>query len=130
MFGNWSNPEPSGTWSDAKNANILFKIDDSIEGNLTLNIEAEPFINEKHPEQKIDVLVNNKIIGQLMFKWGEEINLKNRIIIPQEIAKSDDNLLITFNFHNAQSPFNLGLSDDRRLLGLMFRNLSIEREKI
>lgn len=127
QFGGWSNPGENGTWIDGTEAHLIMQIKQPIQDNLILKATVTPFLNEKHPEQVVDILANGHPTKQWMFQFNSEDELKTtrEAIIPAKLIKTDDLLNITFRLQKPVSPSELKLSEDRRLLSLEFKNFQL-----
>lgn len=125
QFGDWSSSEPSGTWTNGAEAHLLLKLSEPITDDLILNIEASPFVNEKHTQQKIDLLVNHHLVSQWTFKQGEIVSNNYQVPISKQLIDNSPFLQITFRILNPLSPQELGLSDDPRLLGLFVTRIQL-----
>lgn len=130
MTGDWSTPEPDGTWTDGKNTTLHLPIPNKNQNveDIYLKFIAEAFVNEKHPNQIIDILVDQKLITQ--WKYFSNQNNPTRIVkIPAELIGQDGILNITFRIHNPMSPSLLNISDDTRLLGIKLKTIEIYGQK-
>jgi hypothetical protein len=131
MTGDWSTPEPEGTWTDGKNTNLHLPIPNKNQNieNIYLKFMAEAFVNEKHPNQIIDIWVDQKFITQ----WKYSINQNNptRIVkIPTNLVSQDGILNLTFRIQNPMSPSVLNISDDTRSLGIKLKTVEIYGQKV
>ena len=80
-------PEPWGTWTDGSEAELLFRLESIPDSDLTLAVKGHAFVNEKHPELNIDVIVNDQPVGRWKFKQGESAE-EFRLKIPVEVLKA------------------------------------------
>ena len=120
----WSQAEEWGTWTDGKEASLLLKINSIPAKNLELIADVNPFVSDKHPQQNIDILVNQTAVGSWTFRYGEP-NSPQKIFIPAELISDRNILEITFRLNDAKSPAELNINSDRRLLGLGFKKIRI-----
>jgi hypothetical protein len=125
QFGGWSSAGSSGTWTDGSESHVWMQIQESVSNDLILRIEAEPFINQKHSQQIVEVLINNELVDKWVFQYGESQPNERTSIVKNNLIGSNSVLLITFRFLKPTSPAALGLSTDNRLLGLHFRKLQL-----
>ena len=70
----WSKPEGDCTWSDSRDAYLLFFIDSQITTDLEMIAKVQGFVNPKHPRQIAEVYVNNIF----MENWDIHIGGSNR----------------------------------------------------
>jgi Family of unknown function (DUF6311) len=125
QYGDWSGAEPDGTWTNGPQAHVIMKVDQPIKKNLILKVKGSPFLNEKHLEQKVDILINNHFLTKWVFKNGDKFPPYYEAFIPNKLINNISTLEITFRIINPVSPINLGLSDDNRLLGLFVKNIQL-----
>ncbi|MCL7420744.1 MAG: GtrA family protein [Methylobacter sp.] len=125
LYG-WSQHEPWGTWSDGDTSVILLTLSELPKNDVELLIEGHAFLTDKHSFQEIDVLVNEQYMATLRYEY--QFNNRGRAVkIPLRlISENNGQLLIKFNFKNAKSPTELGLSGDRRRLGLGIVSLELK----
>ena len=129
QWGDWSFPDMEGTWTNGKEAHLFMKLPEPVKHDAILNIEAVPFINENHPQQVVDVLVNKELVTQLIFKLDQPLLNQYEIPIPAKLINSISPLQITFRFSNLVSPHRVGLGEDKRLLGLWFKKMKLVEDK-
>jgi hypothetical protein len=123
LAGGWSAPETTGCWSDGPAANLVLALDERSDG-LELTLEAEPFLGVPARSVRVDVLAAGEQVGRLIYEARDPDVGKPRSI-PLEARHVDryGELALTLAIRGPRSPFDLGLSDDRRLLGLHLRSL-------
>lgn len=119
----WSKPEGDCTWSDSKDAHLLFFIDSQITTDLEMIVKVQGFVNPKHPKQTADIYVNNIFIETWVFISAEAI--EKRLLLPKKILATNDLLSITIINKDRTSLRKLGLSDDKRKLGICLHWLQI-----
>ena len=129
QWGGWSFPEREGTWTNGKEAHLFMELQEPVKHDLILNIKAVPFIHENHPQQVVDVLVNEELVTQLIFKLDKPLLNQYKISLPAKLINSISPLQITFRFSPLASPHSLGLGDDKRLLGLMLKKMKLVEDK-
>jgi hypothetical protein len=112
----WSSPEAWGTWSENSSALIVLPLQAN-EAN-TLTIEAKPWLNEHHQKQDVFLAINGVNAGKINF----DKNTENLVLIkiPDEVKKVGvgDLLRLKFYFPDAVRPIDIGVSPERRKLGL------------
>ena len=99
-----------------------FKVGDKISKNLQLNIELFPYLGKKSIlEQVVDVDVNGININ----KWHVKKAGVYSAVIPYDVITSarDNDITIKLMISNPLSPAELGLSVDRRTLGIALKSL-------
>ena len=124
LLSGWSIAEQWGTWSDGMSASILLKLPGYIDRDLMLTIQAHALINEKHPEQEVDVIVNRHLLGTLEYTTNSD--QVSSLRIPKVLlSENNGKVLIHFDFKNPKSPANLGMSRDVRRVGLGLVSLQL-----
>lgn len=120
-----SEKESWGRWSEGKKTNfgLVFKNISEKESDIILNFEINPYINEKHRTLKVDVYCNDKYLTTWEFELGENTN--TMLHIPREILKDNKVADLVFRIHNPKSPSKLGISEDKRKLGIGFISVEI-----
>jgi hypothetical protein len=123
--GGWSGSEPGGRWTDGSTAALEMKIEPPVNGAIELVAEALAFITERHPEQEVKILINDKKVGEWNFTADSRTFAERRVYIPPELIRSNPVTTITFNLLNPASPQALGYSADSRTLGMEIRRLRL-----
>ena len=121
LWYGWSTPEPQIRWSDEKQAALVFALEDA--EDLTLIIKATPFVmGELKDSQRVSIELNSHHVSSLTLRNGTATELS--ISLPGQFLKRENVLIL--DFPDAESPANLGLSDDRRLLGIAVQWLMVK----
>lgn len=118
----WSYKEKTGNWTKGNKAYLYFTINEEVPTNLQMSIYANAFAPEGN--QVVDVIFNDKKIGVLNMKHSKL--KKYNVKIPNEVVKEDHFNQIEFVIHKPNSPYQYGLSDDKRLLGMRVRWLELD----
>jgi hypothetical protein len=107
----WGDPEPWGIWSDGNEAKLYLPLPEGRSKNLVLQFQA--FVFDSHPEQAMDVRVNDRLLLSLSIKAAKG----NRLVIPLEDADwIKGYVLVQFTLKNPISPKQAKHSiDDRKL---------------
>ena len=115
----WSQPEIWGVWSDGGLATIFFPKPEKVAKKLHIDLRA--FVSPANPIQDIAILVNNQLLREYKLDKAEG-NL-----LTLELPASTDNFYkITFQIQAPARPFDLGLNEDRRLLGIGLISAKLE----
>ena len=115
----WSVPENWGAWSDKKIALIILPL--PAKTPKILQIQAQAFINEKHPTQEIEIWINGK------FQKREFLTKRQANVIDIAISKemmSQTALKVEFKFPDAISPKDMGVGYDARALAMGIESLT------
>lgn len=131
LFGDWSNIDPLGTWTDGDEVSLVMDIDEPIEKDVMLNVKVHPFISAHypidHPKQVVDVWINGQKLTQWTFQNSESRFLMEQALIPANLINQKTPLEITFKMLNSVSPKTIGLNDDQRKLGLLFETVQLSK---
>ncbi len=124
LGGGWSPPEDWGTWSEGKDATIFLPLY-THQARLIL-VEANPLLNSSHPEQTIEVSVNDVFAGKLTLTADSggrfEIEIPSGV---QEGLRQSPVLKLRFRFPDAARPVDLGINNDSRELAIGLTALTV-----
>jgi hypothetical protein len=122
FISGWSSPEPAYTWTAERTATLAFTMDKP-QSDLRIKLELFPFlIPGKLEEQRVIVYVNRQEIGSGTLSSGIS---EMSFLIPER--SFDENIqYISFYLPDARSPDELGVSADRRTIGIGLRSLVLE----
>jgi len=116
----WSQAESSFTWTNKSRASLEVPFS-SQNQDVEITVKLEPFIvKDVLIQQKIFVYVEDEIIGE----WFAKTRGVYSMIVPREAIKSDL-LKLSFGLPDAQSPADLGLSSDKRQLGISVESIRL-----
>lgn len=121
----WGVPENWGTWTEGSIARLTLSVLDPIDGPLTLSVFAGAFAR---PELAVGVSVNGCPLAVWTFREGEPM-VERRCTLPADRVGADGLLRILFTIDRPRSPFEEGMGDDHRRLGLGLVWLRINPEK-
>lgn len=114
LFEGWSiYPEDWGTWSEGGESTIKLPLPKGDPQLLELNLAA--FLPGKYTSRSLDVYINGEFIKRVTLNDSRSNLL--RLPIPQS-ALSREILTLKFLIENPLSPYELGMSMDRRKLGV------------
>jgi uncharacterized membrane protein len=111
--GWWGWSDNWGTWAVGSGATMSFLIPN--DNPTSLIISARALVSPLHPEQIVDVLVNDKLIKRYKFTIPEH----NKIYIPitPELVHQGY-MTVQLQFLNPIQPKNIGMGNDSRALSL------------
>jgi hypothetical protein len=117
----WSVPETFSRWTDRGMALIAFRFEHP--GPAVLRMKLTPFlVTGKLDRQHLSVKLNNQPVGQLTLR--ETVLKEYSVALPANLLR-DQNIVI-FELPDAESPKNLGVSEDTRQLGINVQWLLID----
>jgi len=122
----WSQPSKHSTWIDGVNATLKIPVSVPESASIKLKAEFFPFIVPGKVEtQTVIILINGKKAGKWIIK---EKGLQERTLdIPRRFIGDTGLLKITFNTPDAISPAEIGYNKDKRVLGIAFRSLQLDK---
>ena len=111
----WSDSEGWGTWSNGSSATMFFPI--PLRQVDSIFIECNAFVPSAIENQRLTVTINGIPTADLVLKEPAAVlDIKIPGAVKQELES--ETLEVRFNFPDAVSPRNIGLSDDPRELAL------------
>ncbi len=115
--------EVSGRWSDGHRVDIQFFMPPGGCSEGTVTLEVQGFVSKQKRSQSADVLFNNHRIGEILVNWGEQNSKVFSFVLPQKEYSHGSYETLSFQIKDPVSPMMLGLSSDKRMLGLRFRSI-------
>ena len=125
LIAGWSGPEPTGRWTLGHEATVAWDIRGQ-EEDLTIRIDGFALLYEKTPLREIDLWANDRRIASWRFQIDTASPLPARISIPRRLIRNRDVLMLTFRIRNPVCPAELGISPDKRALGLHLCALTLK----
>ncbi len=117
----WCEAERDGTWTGDSEARLHLPLPPDA-GACVLRFHAAPFrVAHKLGVQRVLVLADGRLLGRLRLDAPGEASLA----IPAEAARGRRVLTLTLLLPDARRPFELGDSDDRRLLALFVSRVAL-----
>ena len=119
----WSSPEDGFTWTQGESASLNIPLTKTSSA-VALEVNLMPFVvPDKLARQRVLIEVNGDEVGQ----W--ELNSRTfqdkTVLLPERILRGTNSMTLTFKTPDAFSPAQLGLSSDRRRLGIALRDIQI-----
>jgi organic radical activating enzyme len=113
-------------WTTAKVSSIGFKLSDKDrETDLALEVDYCTFAPKELGEnQNVRVYINQNKIMQIPMEGIQPA--KTTIHLPRKLLKAEN--ILTFRFDERKSPHELGLSEDRRKLGIGINRIAVVRD--
>ena len=117
----WCEAEASGTWTGEAEAGLHLPLRPGTRA-CVLRLDAAPYrVAHKLGAQRVLVLAGGRLLGRLRLDAPGVAELA----IPAEATQGRRVLSLTLVLPDARRPFELGDSDDRRLLGLSVRRVRL-----
>jgi len=128
LSAGWSGTEISlGVWSEGPLAELVFHVNPSPTGSLLLRANLSAFLAATHTDLQVDVSANGIDVARWVFNLAHPEATSHswrEASLPIEIA-SNNQIRVKLRIDDPKSPWQLGLSMDRRLLGVMIHELSM-----
>lgn len=113
-------PEPDLKWTDSQIASVELPVLQVPEGqSLMVALDVIPFVTDKRKTQNVDVLVNDKLVKELVMDKPAVY----KFVLPQ--MSDSEKIVLKFKFSNLKSPKELKLYDDARKLGFAIKTLIV-----
>jgi hypothetical protein len=122
LVAGWSIPEPSGRWTVGREATIAW-FTDRCTDDLTLLVDGHAIstCDSRAPQQVIELWANDRLVDSWRFAPELSPPLPMSVMIPRQVLENTDVLMLTFLIRDPHSPAEIGMSDDRRVLGFHLR---------
>jgi hypothetical protein len=112
------------TWTDGKKAVIRLAVPEGGGQAVTIRMKAAAFVPKGLEPQTAVVVAGGEKVGEWSF--SEHLREKEwEIRIPRRLLTPDGRISVEFQIGHPASPYGLGLSEDRRLLGLSLREIGL-----
>lgn len=118
----WGGAEPEGRWTIGPLAELLVALEGSARA-LELEFDAIPFLGPAARRLRVELLVNGRRAGTVSYDDADARPSATCVALSAKHARAGEDLTIGWRIHDPASPHALGLSDDRRELGVFVRRL-------
>lgn len=126
LISGWSIDEPWGVWSDGENAKIGFIIKDSGARNIRISLLMTAFFYGSHNQVAVMPSANGRALPALVIRANDALKMRYEIEIPmRDVVLSHGRIELSFQIKNSRSPQELGISNDRRQLGIGLIEMSV-----
>jgi hypothetical protein len=129
----WSGLESTGVWTDGEEATLVLKLTPAPTADSELLLDVEPFLSPRHRELEVEVFARDQRLAARTFRHrrgARRLRLRHpplRISLPPAVLGEDGRVVLELRVRNPVRPVDLGVSDDRRRLGLHLRSLTVRR---
>lgn len=117
--------EKWGRWSNGNIVKIKFYI--PVKKDLNIKFDINPFFPNEVKKQTIKIYSKKELLSTWEYRQGE-IFPKTNLDIPKDLIKHGQ-LTLRFEIEKPISPADLGLSNDKRKLGIGFKTMTIRERK-
>ena len=123
LLDGWSVPGKNGTWTAAGTVSVGLEVDPPENDTVGLSATLFPFIvQDKLPSQRVLVRINDTPVGEWLL--NERTLQTHSIAVPATHFKENE-VVIGFEFPDAASPKELGVSLDVRTLGAIVYDITL-----
>ena len=123
LLDGWSVPGNNGTWTAAGTVSVGLEVDPPENDTVSLSATLFPFIvQDKLPSQRVLVRINDTPVGEWLL--NERTLQTHSISVPATRFKENE-VVIGFEFPDAASPKELGVSLDVRTLGAIVYDITL-----
>ncbi len=123
----WWGSESAGTWSAGPRAELGLRLATKPSGDLKLLLDGHGLLAPAQPSLTVEVEANGTAVGRISFDAAAPGG-ERAVSIPGGLLGEDGELRLSLLSSPWHSPAELGLSADRRPLGLFVRSLVLEAE--
>ena len=118
----WSDPEPSGTWTEGHHAVFVLPLGPDWKGGVAITVEALAYAPQPLSGQTVAVSVG----GRTLARWqiSPEHFRRFEVDVPSNL-RTGDTILMNLTLPGALSPHTAEGSPDRRVLGIAVRAVSV-----
>jgi hypothetical protein len=125
-FGLWL-AEGSGSWTAGREARLVLTLPEPADSSLPLALALDGLLSERRPRQRLEILVDHLRVAELALdtarpRPGEEV-----IVLPAALVRGRRELELALRTPDATEPARIGRADDRRLLGVFLRSITVRR---
>ncbi len=112
----WSTDEELGRWTDGIEASLCWRIPAGFRGDVQLSLRRRS-VGFPAGRLTVKLWANDVMFGK--FLLAESDDFPEKLRIPFEMIRDQNELVVSLAVSNPVRPCDLGLSDDRRALGLL-----------
>ena len=121
-----SGPEPRGRWSNGSVVELLLLPEEGCHPD-TLQLDLSPYLKREHPQQTADIFVNENFVEEITLSFGMDNPKEFLIQLPEFVSGK---IKVRFEIKKPMSPHALGISEDTRALGFLFRGIKLVSPKV
>lgn len=118
----WNVQENGLTWTSGSRATLIFSFGKTVTRDVKVEAEVSALVSGKLKEQRVLIKANGKPLKEWKIRKAE--SCAENVIIPHSLIQSGI-LKLTFDLPEATSPASLGISGDKRVLGLAFHTITL-----
>ena len=93
--------------------------------DLSLKVHLSGYVFKQWPEQKVEILANKIVIGNISFK--DQTKKIARFLIPRAVITQEGLIDLSFRYLNPVRQNSIGVSGDSRLQSIAMTNLVLDQ---
>ncbi len=128
LAGGWSAEEPDGRWTVGPQARLLLGLEPGVQP-LELEFDAIPFLAAGRNAFAVDVLADGRALGTVRYGGTEPAPRASRLSLPPGVGGGQE-ILLEWRIRAPCSPHALGISPDRRELGIFMRRVELSARPV
>ena len=117
---------PHGRWSNGSVVELSLLPEEGCHPD-TLQLDLSPYLKREHPQQTADIFVNENLVEEISLSYGMDNPKEFLIQLPEFVSGK---IKVRFEIKKPMSPHALGLSEDTRALGFLFRGIKLVSPKV
>jgi hypothetical protein len=125
LWSGWSHPEPEGCWTDGPDASLRWTSPRDVPTGACLVIRGTVFAHENEALRG-SISINGRLAGDFNQLHGTSGPVD--LTVPLLTSPCQREVYVQLHFDNPKSPYEVGLSSDRRKLGLFLQSIRIEAD--
>lgn len=122
-----SHIEKWGRWSNGKEVVLTFAPKEKAD-SYQISFEINPYVNQKHQKQTVQIFAADEKLAEWHFEYGKS-KPKLTFDYPKKYLSAAGEITLRFEIEKPISPYELGLSSDKRKLGIGFVKMTVKAIK-
>jgi hypothetical protein len=122
----WSFPEPTGTWTEGREARLRLRLSRPTAGDLLLRMSLWAAVTPAAPVLAVELVINDARLARWRFGGASYRDDDRRLRIPARVARRYAPMEVTVLIRRPLVPAALGLGDDYRALGVHVQRVVVE----
>ncbi|MHB8240385.1 MAG: nucleotidyltransferase family protein [Solirubrobacteraceae bacterium] len=123
LAGGWSAEEAEGRWTVGPRARLLLGLEPGVQPR-ELEFDAIPFLAAGRQTFDVEVLADGRALGTVSYEGAEPAPRASRLALPAGVGDGGE-IMLEWRVRAPCSPHALGISPDRRELGIFVRRVEL-----
>ncbi len=125
LAGGWGDAEPAGRWTVGSLARLLMRLEGPVPPALQLEFEAAALLGPLESRQQVEVLLNGQQVTSLGYDGANAGVWLAQVPLPAAAVGDHGDILLEWRIRDPRSPHSMGMSADRRPLGLFVERVAL-----